>query len=252
MQGAMIKSYYAEKAGIDPKDIVVVSVMPCVAKKFEIKRDDQGRDGMQDNDISISTRELAKMIKKAGIQFTSLPDEDFDPIMAIGSGAGTIFGATGGVMEAALRTVADKLTGEDLKTIDYTEVRGTDDIKEATYDVAGMQVKVAVTSGLKNAAKLLDEIRAGKSPYQFIEVMCCPGGCVNGGGQPIQPGHVRNFTDLKALRAKALYEDDLSLPYRKSHDNPEIKAIYDEYLGEPGSHLAHELLHTSYVERKKN
>ena len=226
MQGAMIKSYYAEKAGIDPKDIVVVSVMP--------------------------TRELAKMIKKAGIQFTSLPDEDFDPIMAIGSGAGTIFGATGGVMEAALRTVADKLTGEDLKTIDYTEVRGTDDIKEATYDVAGMQVKVAVTSGLKNAAKLLDEIRAGKSPYQFIEVMCCPGGCVNGGGQPIQPGHVRNFTDLKALRAKALYEDDLSLPYRKSHDNPEIKAIYDEYLGEPGSHLAHELLHTSYVERKKN
>lgn len=252
MQGAMIKSYYAEKAGIDPKDIVVVSVMPCVAKKFEIKRDDQGRDGMQDNDISISTRELAKMIKKAGIQFTSLPDEDFDPIMAIGSGAGTIFGATGGVMEAALRTVADKLTGEDLKTIDYTEVRGTDDIKEATYDVAGMQVKVAVTSGLKNAAKLLDEIRAGKSPYQFIEVMCCPGGCVNGGGQPIQPGHVRNFTDLKALRAKALYDDDLSLPYRKSHDNPEIKAIYDEYLGEPGSHLAHELLHTSYVERKKN
>ena len=188
MQGAMIKSYYAEKAGIDPRDIVVVSVMPCVAKKFEIKRPDQGRDDMQDNDISITTRELAKMIKTAGIQFTALADEEFDPIMAIGSGAGTIFGATGGVMEAALRTVADKLTGEDLKTIDYNEVRGTDPIKEATYDVAGMQVKVAVTSGLKNAAKLLDEIRAGKSPYQFIEVMCCPGGCVNGGGQPIQPG----------------------------------------------------------------
>ena len=251
MQGAMIKSYYAEKAGIDPKDIVVVSVMPCIAKKFEIKRDDQGHDGMQDNDISISTRELAKMIKTAGIQFNELPDEDFDPIMAIGSGAGTIFGATGGVMEAALRTVADVLTGEDLKQIDYTEVRGTDDIKTATYEIAGKQVKVAVTSGLKNAAKLLDEIRAGKSEYQFIEVMCCPGGCVNGGGQPIQPGHVRNFTDLKALRAKALYEDDLSLEYRKSHDNPEIKAIYDEYLEKPGSHKAHELLHTSYVARGK-
>ena len=205
MQGAMIKSYYAEKAGIDPRDIVVVSVMPCVAKKFEIKRPDQGRDDMQDNDISITTRELAKMIKTAGIQFTALADEEFDPIMAIGSGAGTIFGATGGVMEAALRTVADKLTGEDLKTIDYNEVRGTDPIKEATYDVAGMQVKVAVTSGLKNAAKLLDEIRAGKSPYQFIEVMCCPGGCVNGGGQPIQPGQrqPRNQGDLRRVPRRA-------------------------------------------------
>ncbi len=218
---------------------------------YPIKRDDQGRDGMQDNDISITTRELAKMIKRAGIQFTQLEDADFDPIMGIGTGAGTIFGATGGVMEAALRTVADKLTGEDLKQIDYNEVRGTDDIKEATYEVAGMKVKVAVASGLKNAAVILDKIRAGEADYQFVEIMCCPGGCVNGGGQPIQPGHVRNFTDLKALRAKALYEDDLNLPYRKSHDNPEIKAIYEEYLGEPGSHKAHELLHTSYVERKK-
>ena len=251
MQGAMIKSYYAEKAGIDPKDIVVVSVMPCVAKKFEITRDDQGRDGMQDNDISISTRELAKMIKTAGIQFTDLPDGEFDSLMGIGSGAGTIFGATGGVMEAALRTVADVLTGEDLKQIDYTEVRGTDGIKEATYEVAGMTVKVAVASGLKNAAAILDKVRAGEADYQFIEIMCCPGGCVNGGGQPIQPGHVRNFVDLKALRAKALYTDDLGLPQRKSHDNPEIKQIYAEYLGEPGSHKAHELLHTSYVARKK-
>ena len=251
MQGAMIKSYYAEKAGIDPKDIVVVSVMPCVAKKFEITRDDQGHDGMQDNDISISTRELAKMIKTAGIQFTDLPDGEFDSLMGIGSGAGTIFGATGGVMEAALRTVADVLTGEDLKQIDYKEVRGTDGIKEATYDVAGMQVKVAVASGLKNAAQILDKIRAGEADYQFIEIMCCPGGCVNGGGQPIQPGHVRNFVDLKALRAKALYQDDLGLPQRKSHDNPEIKQIYADYLGEPGSHLAHELLHTSYVKRNK-
>ena len=251
MQGAMIKSYYAEKMGIDPKDIVVVSVMPCIAKKFEIKRDDQGRDGMPDNDISISTRELAKMIKTAGIQFTELEDEEFDPIMAIGSGAGTIFGASGGVMEAALRTVADVLTGEDLKEIDYTDVRGMDDVKTHTYEIAGKTVKVAVTSGLKNAAKLLDEIRAGKSEYSFIEVMCCPGGCINGGGQPIQPGHVRNFTDIKALRAKALYDDDLNLPYRKSHDNPEIKAIYDEYLEKPGSHKAHDLLHTSYVKTRK-
>ncbi len=251
MQGAMIKSYYAEKAGIDPKDIVVVSVMPCVAKKFEIKRDNQGRDGMQDNDISISTRELAKMIKTAGIQFTELEDGEFDPIMAIGSGAGTIFGASGGVMEAALRTVADILTGEDLAEFEYKEVRGMDDVKEATYNVAGIDVNVAVTSGLKNAAKLLDEIRAGKSKYHFIEVMCCPGGCINGGGQPIQPGHVRNFVDLREKRAEALYDDDRHLPFRKSHDNPEIKAIYDEYLGEPGSHKAHELLHTSYVKRKK-
>ena len=251
MQGAMIKSYYAEKMGIDPKDMVVVSVMPCVAKKFEIKRDNQGHDGIADNDFVISTRELAKMIKAAGIQFTALPDEDFDPIMGIGSGAGTIFGATGGVMEAALRTVADVLTGEDLESIEYTDVRGMEEIKEATYDVAGMQVKVAVTSGLKNAAKLLDKVKAGEADYQFIEVMCCPGGCINGGGQPIVDGHTRNFVDVKSLRAAALYDDDKNLTYRKSHQNPEITAIYADYLGEPGSHKAHELLHTSYVERKK-
>ena len=251
MQGAMIKSYYAEKMGIDPKDMVVVAVMPCVAKKFEIKRDDQGHDGIDDNDFVITTRELAAMIKAAGIQFTDLPDEQFDPIMGIGSGAGTIFGATGGVMEAALRTVADILTGEDLEHIDYTDVRGMDDIKEATYDVAGMQVKVAVTSGLKNAAKLLDKVKSGEADYQFIEVMCCPGGCINGGGQPIVDGHTRNFVDVKGLRAAALYDDDKNLEYRKSHKNPEIKAIYDEYLGQPGSHKAHELLHTSYVKRPK-
>ncbi len=251
MQGAMIKSYYAEKMGIDPKDIVVVSVMPCVAKKFEIKRDDQGHDGIADNDFVISTRELASMIKKAGLQFTDLPDEQFDPIMGIGSGAGTIFGTSGGVMEAALRTVADVLTGEDLEHIEYTDVRGMDDIKEATYDVAGMKVKVAVTSGLKNAAKLLDKVKSGEADYQFIEVMCCPGGCINGGGQPIVDGHTRNFVDVKGLRSAALYDDDKNLEYRKSHQNPEIKAIYDEYLGEPGSHKAHELLHTSYVARPK-
>ena len=251
MQGAMIKSYYAEKMGIDPKDMVVVSVMPCVAKKFEIKRDDQGHDGIADNDFVISTRELASMIKAAGLQFTSLPDEDFDPIMGIGSGAGTIFGTSGGVMEAALRTVADVLTGEDLEHIEYTEVRGMEDIKEATYDVAGLQVKVAVTSGLKNAAKLLDKVKAGEADYQFIEVMCCPGGCINGGGQPIVDGHTRNFVDVKGLRSAALYDDDKNLEYRKSHKNPEITAIYADYLGEPGSHKAHELLHTSYVKRPK-
>ena len=251
MQGAMIKSYYAEKMGIDPKDMVVVSVMPCVAKKFEIKRDDQGHDGIADNDFVISTRELASMIKAAGIQFTALQDEEFDPIMGIGSGAGTIFGTSGGVMEAALRTVADILTGEDLEHIEYTDVRGMEDIKEATYDVAGMQVKVAVTSGLKNAAKLLDKVKAGEADYQFIEVMCCPGGCINGGGQPIVDGHTRNFVDVKGLRSAALYDDDKNLTYRKSHKNPEITAIYADYLGEPGSHKAHELLHTSYVERPK-
>ncbi len=251
MQGAMIKSYYAEKMGIDPKDMVVVAIMPCVAKKFEIKRDDQGHDGIADNDYVLSTRELAKMIKTAGIQFTDLADEEFDPIMGIGSGAGTIFGTTGGVMEAALRTVADVLTGEDLEHIEYTDVRGMDDIKEATYDVAGMQVKVAVTSGLSNAAKLLDKVKAGEADYQFIEVMCCPGGCINGGGQPIVDGHTRNFVDVKGLRAAALYDDDKNLTYRKSHKNPEITAIYEDYLGEPGSHKAHELLHTSYVKREK-
>ncbi|MBQ4095656.1 MAG: iron hydrogenase small subunit [Oscillospiraceae bacterium] len=251
MTGAMIKSYYAEKEGIDPKKIVSVSVMPCTAKKFEHKRDNEGRDGMQDVDIVITTRELADMIKKAGLQFTNLPDEQYDPAMGDFTGAAVIFGATGGVMEAALRTVADVLTGEDLKEIDYTDVRGTDGIKYAAYEVAGMPVKVAVASGLENASKILDDIRAGKADYQFVEIMCCPGGCVNGGGQPIQPASVRNFIDIKAERAKVLYNEDKNLPKRKSHESPLIKKVYEEYLGEPGGHKAHELLHTTYVERSK-
>lgn len=251
MTGAIIKSYYAEKEGIDPKDIVVVSVMPCIAKKFEIKRDNQGQGDIVDVDISITTRELAKMIKRAGIEFTSLPDEEFDPALGITTGAGVIFGATGGVMEAALRTAADTLTGEDLKEIDYNDVRGTQGIKYAEYDVAGMKVKVAVASGLKNAAVILDQIRSGECDAQFVEIMCCPGGCVNGGGQPIQDGQTRNFTDLKALRAAALYEEDANLPLRKSHESPIIKKLYEEYLGEAGSHKAHELLHTTYVARNK-
>jgi len=251
MTGAMIKSYFAEKEGIDPKKIVSVSVMPCTAKKFEHKRNNEGRDGMQDVDIVITTRELADLIKKTGLQFTNLPDEQYDPAMGDFTGAAVIFGATGGVMEAALRTVADVLTGEDLKEIDYTDVRGTEGIKYAAYEVAGMPVKVAVASGLENASKILDDIRAGKADYQFVEIMCCPGGCVNGGGQPIQPASVRNFIDIKAERAKVLYNEDANLPKRKSHDSPLIKKVYAEYLGEPGGHKAHELLHTTYVERNK-
>ncbi len=252
MTGAIIKSYYAEKEGIDPEKIVSVSVMPCTAKKFEHKRDDQGANGLKDVDIVITTRELAEMIKRAGIQFNDLPDEDYDPALGIFTGAGVIFGATGGVMEAALRSVADILTGEDLKKLDYEEVRGTDPIKHATYEIAGIEVKVAVASGLENAAKILDEIRAGKADYQFVEIMCCPGGCVNGGGQPIVPASVRNFVDIKAKRAEVLYNEDKNLPLRKSHESPIIKKLYEDYLGEFGGHKAHELLHTSYVKRTIN
>lgn len=251
MTGAIIKSWYAEKNNINPKDIVVVSIMPCTAKKFEIGREDQDGAGLPDTDYVLTTRELSRMIKRSHIDFVNLPDEDFDPTLGVSTGAGAIFGATGGVMEAALRTAADTLTGQDIENVDYTEVRGTKDIKEATYKINGMDIKVAVTSGLKNASILLDKIRNGESDYQFIEVMCCPGGCVNGGGQPIQPASVRNFTDLKALRSKALYDEDRNLPLRKSHESPIIKTVYNEYLEKPGSHLSHKLLHTSYVERFK-
>lgn len=251
MTGAMIKTYYAQKENIDPANIVVVSIMPCTAKKFEVDRDDQNAAGVPDVDIALTTRELARMIKAQQIQFTKLPDSDFDPALGITTGAGAIFGATGGVMEAALRTAADTLTGQSLEEIDYKEVRGTEGIKEATYNVAGIDVKVAVASGLRNAAAVLDKVKSGEADYQFIEIMCCPGGCVDGGGQPIQPASVRNFTDLKAERAKALYEEDLNLPLRKSHDSPIIKQVYEEFLEKPGSHKAHEILHTTYVARKK-
>lgn len=251
MTGAIIKTYYAEKEGIDPQDIVVVSVMPCTAKKFEISRDDQNAAGVPDIDISITTRELARMIEKEQIQFTSLPDSEFDPTLGVTTGAAAIFGATGGVMEAALRTAADTLTGQSLDTIEYKEIRGTEGIKEATYNVAGLDVNVAVVSGLDNAAKVLDKVKAGEANYQFIEVMCCPGGCVNGGGQPIQSGDTRNFVDLQGLRGSALYEEDANLPLRKSHDSPIIKKLYEEYLEKPGSHKAHDILHTTYVKRNK-
>lgn len=251
MTGAIIKTWYAEQNGIDPKDIVVVSIMPCTAKKFEVQRDDEAAAGVQDVDIALTTRELARLINRAHINFALLPDEDFDPALGESTGAGAIFGATGGVMEAALRTAADTLEGKSLDSIEYTEVRGTEGYKEATYKVAGMDVNVAVVSGLKNADELLKKIKSGESNYQFVEVMCCPGGCVNGGGQPIQPASVRNFTDLKAIRAKALYDEDKNLPLRKSHESPIIKKLYEEYLGQPGSHKAHEILHTKYVARKK-
>ncbi len=252
MFGAITKTYYAEKMGIDPKNIVCVSVMPCTAKKFEIGRDDQSAAGVPDVDYAITTRELARMIERAGIQFNALPDEGFDDPLGVSTGAGVIFGATGGVMEAALRTAVEKLTGEELKNLEFKEVRGTEGIKEATYNVAGMDVKVAVASGLANARELLTKVKNGEADYHFIEIMGCPGGCVNGGGQPQQPASVRNFTDIRALRAKVLYDLDESRPLRKSHENPVIKEIYDNYLGEPGSHKAHEILHTTYVKRTVN
>jgi NADP-reducing hydrogenase subunit HndD len=249
MFGAVLKTYYAEKEGIDPKKIVSVSVMPCTAKKFEIGRDDQSAAGVADVDISLTTRELARMIKKAGIKFTELPDEDFDAPLGESTGAGDIFGATGGVMEAALRTAVETLTGKELENVEFTEVRGVEGIKTATYNVNGMDIKVAVASGLANARELLNKVKSGEENYHFIEIMGCPGGCVNGGGQPHVPMNVRNFTDIRALRAKALYDEDASKKLRKSHENPSIQKVYKEFFGEPGSHKAHEVLHTTYVRR---
>ena len=251
MQGALIKTWYAETHNIDPKDIVSVSVMPCTAKKFEISRDDENAAGVPDVDVVLTVRELARMIKRANIDLTMLPDEKFDPTMDVSTGAAVIFGATGGVMEAALRTAADTLTGKSLDSIDYEEVRGTDGIKEAVYNVAGMDVKVAVASGLSNANEILKKVKNGEADYHFIEIMCCPGGCVNGGGMPIQSSSVRNFVDLRKERAKVLYEEDKNLPLRKSHDSPVVKKCYAEFLGEPGSHKAHHILHTSYTPRPK-
>ena len=251
MFGATMKTYYAQKMGMDPKDMVVVGVMPCTAKKFETKRPDQAASGYPDVDIAITTRELARMIESAGIFFKHLPDESFDIPFGESTGAGTIFGATGGVMEAALRTAVETLTGEELPSVDFKEVRGMQAIKEAEYDVAGTKIKVAVASGTKNAKVLLDKIKDGTADYQFIEIMGCPGGCINGGGQPIQHAVVRNFVDLKARRAAALYDSDAQSKKRKSHENEAVQKLYVEFLGEPGSHKAHEVLHTSYIARKK-
>ena len=253
MFGALTKTYYAEKMGLDPRNIVSVSVMPCTAKKFEVGRDDMcaAGEGIPDMDISITTRELARMIQRAGIVFNELPDEDFDPALGESTGAAVIFGATGGVMEAALRTAVELVTGEVAPEVDYTEVRGTQGIKEATYEVGGMKLNVCVASGLSNADKVLKAVQSGEKHYDFIEFMACPGGCVNGGGQPTQPASVRNFVDLKSLRAKALYSEDEAKAVRKSHENPLLKKIYAEYLGQPGGEKAHHILHTSYVKREK-
>ncbi|WP_164174341.1 NADH-dependent [FeFe] hydrogenase, group A6 [Ruminococcus flavefaciens] len=250
MFGATAKTYYAQKMGIDPKNIVMVSIMPCTAKKFEIGRPDQSAAGVPDVDYALTTRELGRMIERAGILFNSLPDEKFDDPLGISTGAGVIFGATGGVMEAALRTAVYTLTGDNVT--DLPEVRGTKDIKEATYNVAGTDVNVIVTSGLANARKVLDSIRDGSCKAQFIEIMACPGGCVNGGGQPQVPMGVRNFVDIREERAKVLYNLDKSMPLRQSHENPAIKKVYEEFFEKPGSHKAHEVLHTSYIKRKVN
>ena len=249
MFGAVCKTYYAEKLGVDPQNIVVVSVMPCTAKKFEKGRPDQSAAGVPDIDITLTTRELAKLIKHQGIIFEELEDGQFDVPLGISTGAGVIFGATGGVMEAALRTVADVLEGKDLKKIDYTAVRGTEGIKEASVKIAGKTVKVAVASGLANAKILMDKIRNGEADYQFIEIMSCPGGCVNGGGQPIKSAYVRNNNDIRAIRAGSIYAADKAMKYRKSHDNPAVKELYETYLGEPNGHKAHKILHTSYIKR---
>ena len=249
MFGAVCKTYYAEKIGVDPKDIVVVSVMPCTAKKFEKGRPGENAAGVPDIDIAITSRELARLIKRCGLIFNELPDEKFDEPLGIYTGAGLIFGATGGVMEAALRTVYELVAGKEAPSVDFKAVRGVEGIKEATYDIAGTVVKVAVASGLGNARKLMEKVRDGSADYQFIEIMSCPGGCVNGGGQPIQSAYVRNNTDIRALRAEAIYKADAAMELRRSHENPAVKALYDEYLGQPNSPLAHKILHTRYIPR---
>lgn len=251
MFGAIVKTYYAEKIGKDPKDIVVVSVMPCTAKKFEKNRPEMAAAGVPDIDYVLTTRELARLIKKNGIMFNELEDAEYDLPLGIASGAGLIFGVTGGVMEAALRTVREILENKSYGKIDFTDVRGAKGIKEATYNIAGIEVKVAVASGLANARILCDQIKEGKSPYHFIEIMSCPGGCVNGGGQPIKTADVRNNTDYRALRTNAIYDTDEKMKLRKSHDNPIIKELYETYLGEPNGHKSHAILHTKYIARSK-
>lgn len=250
MFGAIAKTWYAERFGLDPANIVVVGIMPCTAKKFESRREDQNASGYPDVDIALTTRELARMIDTAGIFFPKLPDEEFDNPLGEGTGAAVIFGATGGVMEAALRTAADMLGGE-IETVDFKEVRGTNGIKEAVYNIAGLEVKVCVANGLSNAHEVMEKVKNGTADYHFIEIMGCPGGCVNGGGQPIQHAVVRNFIDLSKRRAAALYEADKDLPVRKSHESEVVKTLYKDYFGEYGSHKAHDVLHTSYVKRPK-
>ncbi len=251
MEGAIIKSYWAEKTGVDPEKIVVVAVMPCTSKKFEASRPEMALNGLRTVDISITTRELARMIKSAGIQFAQLPDEEcFDELVAESSGAAPIFGATGGVMEAALRTAADWLEGRSVENVEYKALRGIDGVKEAEVTVGGLTLKVAIANSTGAAKKLIKKIQSGEATYHFVEVMACPGGCVNGGGQPIVNASTRMDVDPRVARAAGLYAEDEAKTIRKSHENPDIKKVYAEYLGEPGAHKAHELLHTTYVNRQ--
>jgi len=254
MEGAILKSYYAEKNGIDPKDIFVVSIMPCTAKKYEKDRPALVTNGLKDVDVVLTTRELGNLIKRSGINFVKLPDEEFDQdLVGTYTGAGVIFGVTGGVMEAALRTAYYVLEGKEYGPVNFTEVRGFDGLKEATFVLAGKEIKIAVAHGMKNAKPIMDDIRAGKSPYTFIEIMCCPGGCINGGGQSyVRPTMLPNedldiLDTYKEKRAAALYSEDERQALRQSHNNPQIQQLYKEFLGEPNSHKAHELLHTTYV-----
>lgn len=258
MQGAIIKSYFAEKNGLKPEDIFVVSIMPCTAKKFEKERPQLQKNGIKDVDAVLTTRELAKLIKRSGINFAKLPNEEFDQdLMGEYTGAGVIFGATGGVMEAALRTAYHELTGKEYEAVEFTAVRGMQGLKEATLNIAGSEIKVAVASGMRNAKVLMDEIRSGKSPYTFIEIMGCPGGCVNGGGQPyvkpcFLPNEDNNILDTyKEKRAQALYSEDERQKVRQSHNNKQVQKLYSDFLGKPNSHKAHELLHTTYVSRER-
>ncbi len=251
MLGAVIKSYYAEKAGLDVADMKVVSIMPCTAKKFEARRPELAANGAPDVDEVLTTRELAHMIREAGIDFANLPDEEFDSVLGESTGAGVIFGATGGVMEAALRYAYEAITGKELADVNFTAVRGLEGIKEAEIDLGSLKLRAAVAHGTDNAQKLLDSIRNGEKQYDFIEMMCCPGGCVNGGGQPIVKSVVRAEVNVAAERAKALYAEDAGKARRKSQDNEELKVLYSEYLGEIGGHKAHHLLHTTYTARDK-
>lgn len=251
MFGAVIKSYYARKFNIDPSKIFVVSVMPCIAKKYECTREEMEEDGLRDVDAVITTRELSRMIKQANIEFNSLEDTDFDDPMGEASGAGAIFGTTGGVMEAALRTAADTIERKSLGQFEYKAVRGGAGIKRATVNIAGKDINVVVASGLKNARKIMDEIRAGNVDYQFVEIMACPGGCIMGGGQPIKTSKIRSTVDVRKLRADSLYTIDEKSTIRKSHENPTIKTIYKEFFGEPGSEKAHKYLHTTYHKEEK-
>ena len=251
MFGAMIKSYYAKKYNVDPKKIFMVSVMPCIAKKYECSREEMEVEGLRDVDAVITTRELARMIKQANIEFTKLEDSFFEEPMGEATGAGAIFGTTGGVMEAALRTAADTLEGKSLENFTYEAVRGEEGIKRATVTIAGKEVKVVVASGLKNARKIMEEIRSGKADYQFVEIMACPGGCIMGGGQPIKSSKIRAEVDVRKLRADCLYSIDEKSTIRKSHESPVMKMLYQEFLQKPGSEIAHKYLHTSYHPQKK-